>query len=145
MFSEHTPFISTTAGSVERDHFNEINVLFPAWWEALKFATNFFTSDGWIFYCSAWILGRKAVGHQAFSEEVRELHVYSDFSLYQLEGEVTAKIQIPTAQIQKAEEWKLSAVQAALASGSLPSASQTITNVRFIDPSTYSNVRAVLL
>jgi hypothetical protein len=144
VFSEHTPFISTTAGSVERDRFNEINVLFPAWWEALKFATNFFMSDGWIFYCSAWILGRKAVGHQAFSEEVRELHVYSDFSLYQLEGEVTAKIQIPTAQIQKAEEWKLSNVQAALASGSLPTASQTITNGRFIDPSTYSNVRAVL-
>ena len=84
------------------------------------------------------------MGHQAFSEEVRELHVYSDFSLYQLEGEVTAKIQIPTAQIQKAEEWKLGDVQVALANGSLPTASQTITNGRFIDPSTYSNVRAVL-
>jgi len=103
------------------------------------------TSDGWIFYCSAWILGRKAVGHQAFSEELRELHVYSDFSLYQVEGEVTAKIQIPPAQIQKAEEWKLSEVQAALVSGSLPTAYQTVTNDRFIDPSTYSNVRAALL
>ena len=70
-FSKHTPFISATAGSVERDVFNQINTLYPAWWEALKFATNFWTSDGWIFYCSAWILGRKAIGHQAFSEELR--------------------------------------------------------------------------
>ena len=143
-FSRHTPFISTTAGSVERDDFNQINTLYPAWWEALKFATNFWTSDGWIFYCSAWILGRKAIGHQAFSEELRELHVYSDFSLYQLEGEITAKIQIPTVQIQKAEEWKLSDVQAALASGSIPTADRTIMNDRFIDPSSYSNVRAAL-
>ena len=143
-FSKHTPFISATAGSVERDVFNQINTLYPAWWEALKFATNFWTSDGWIFYCSAWILGRKAIGHQAFSEELRELHVYSDFSLYQLEGEITAKIQIPTTQIQRAEEWKLSDIQSAFASGSLPIAHQTITNDCFIDPSTYSNVRAVL-
>ena len=143
-FSRHTPFISTTAGSVERDGFNQINILCPAWWEALKFATNFWTSDGWIFYCSAWILGRKAIGHQAFSEELRELHVYSDFSLYQLEGEITAKIQIPTVQIQKAEQWKLSDVQAALASGNLPTACQTIMNDLFIDPSTYNNVRAAM-
>ena len=143
-FRKHTPFISTTAGSIERDAFNEINILYPAWWEALKFATNFWKTDGWIFYCSAWILGRKAIGHQAFSEELRELHVYSDFSLFQLEGEITAKIQIPTAQIQRAEEWRLSDVQAALENGDIPSAFQTKLNSRFIDPSTYSNVRAAL-
>jgi len=143
-FSIHTPFISTTAGSVERDGFNQLNTLYPAWWEALRFATKFWTSDGWIFYCSAWILGRKAIGHQAFSEELRELHVYNEFSLYQPEGEITAKVQIPTAQIQKAEEWKLTDVQGALAIGSLPTPCRTIMNDRFIDPSTYSNVRAAL-
>jgi hypothetical protein len=79
VFSEHTPFIFTTAGSVERDRFNEINVLFPWWWEALKFATNYFMSDERIVYCGAWILARKTVGHHAFYEEVRELRVYSDF------------------------------------------------------------------
>lgn len=143
-FSKHTPFISTTAGSVERDAFNRVNTLYPAWWEALKFATNFWTSDGWIFYCSVWILGRRAIGHKAFSEEVRELHIYSDFSPYQLEGEITAKIEIPTVQIQKAEEWKLNDLQSAFAAGCLPTASRTIVNDRFIDPSTYSNVRAAL-
>jgi hypothetical protein len=143
-FSKHTPFISATAGSVERDSFNQVNTLYPAWWEALKFATNFWTSDGWIFYCSAWTLGRKAVGHQAFSEEIRELHVYNGFSLYQLEGEITAKIQIPTTQIQKAEEWSLSDIQNALAIGNLPTPCQTMINDRFIDPSSYCNVRAAL-
>jgi hypothetical protein len=59
-FKEHTPFISTTAGSVERDAFNETNTLYPAWWQALRFATNFWTTDGWVFYCYAWILGRRA-------------------------------------------------------------------------------------
>jgi hypothetical protein len=144
-FKEHTPFISTTAGSVERDAFNETNTLYPAWWEALRFATNFWTTDGWVFYCYAWILGRKTIEHQALSEELRELHVYTDFSLYQLEGEITAKIQIPTTQIQKAEEWKLSEILTALSNGILPTPSQTKHNDSFFsDPSTYNNVRPVL-
>jgi hypothetical protein len=143
-FSKHTPFISTTAGSVERDAFNQINNLYPAWWEALRFATSFWTTDGWIFYCSAWILGRKAIGHRAFSEELRELHVYSNFSLFQLEGEITAKIGIPTAQIEKAEEWRLGDIQAAIAGGYIPMPARTIMNGHFIDPSTYSNVRSAL-
>jgi hypothetical protein len=143
-FREHTPFISTTAGSVERDAFDQTNTLYPAWWEALRFATNFWTTDGWIFYCYVWILGRKAIGHQAFAEELRELHVYSDFSLFQLEGEITAKIQIPTAQIQKAQEWRLSDIQIALNNGNLPTPFQTKINDRFSDPSTYNNVRPAL-
>jgi hypothetical protein len=144
-FKEHTPFISTTAGSVERDAFNQTNTLYPAWWEALRFATNFWTTDGWVFYCYAWILGRKAFEHQAFSEELRELHIYTDFSLYQLEGEITSKIQIPTTQIEKAEEWRLSDIQTAINSGTLPTPFRTIPNASFFsDPSTYNNVRAVL-
>ena len=37
-FRLHTPFISTTAGTVERDTFNDTNVLNPAWKEALPSA-----------------------------------------------------------------------------------------------------------
>ena len=144
-FKEHTPFISTTAGSVERDAFNRTNTLYPAWWEALRFATNFWTTDGWIFYCYAWIFGKKTFEHRAFSEELRELHIYSDFSLYQLEGEITAKIQIPTAQIEKAEQWRLSDILTAVSNGNLPTPVQTKFNDDFFsDPSTYNNVRSVL-
>lgn len=144
-FKEHTPFISTTAGSVVRDAFNSVNHLQPAWWQALLFATDFWKTDGWVFYCSAWILGRNAIGHQAFAEELRELHVYSNFSPFQPEGEITAKIQIPMAQIQRAEEWKLADVQAALALGNLPMPTRTLVNPRFIDPANYSNVRSALV
>lgn len=143
-FKLHTPFISTTAGSVVRDAFHSVNHLQPAWWQALLFATGFWKSDGWIFYCSVWILGRKAVGHQAFAEEFRDLHVYSDFSPFQPEGEITAKIQIPMTQIQRAEEWKLADVQAALSLGNLPVPTRTFVNPRFIDPANYSNVRSAL-
>ena len=40
-FKEHTPFVSTTAGSVVRDAFYSVNHLQPAWWQALVFATDF--------------------------------------------------------------------------------------------------------
>jgi hypothetical protein len=144
-FKKHTPFISTTAGSVVRDAFNSINYLQPAWWQALLFATDFWKADGWIFYCSVWILGRKAIGHQAFAEELRELHVYTSFSPFQPEGEITAKIQIPTTQIQRAEEWKLADVQAALALGGLPVPTRTLVNPRYINPINYTNVRPALI
>lgn len=144
-FKKHTPFISTTAGSVLRDGFKNVNHLQPAWWEALRFATDFWQADGWIFYCSAWVLGTKVLGHQAFAEEIRELHVYTKFSPFQPEGEITAKIHIPMAQIQRAEEWKLSDVQAALASGNIPLPARTLVNPRFIEPDIYSNVRSALV
>src|SRR5215467_13427895 len=50
-FCRHTPFISTTAGSVERDNVYQTNTLTPAWKEALRFATAHWTTDGYLFYC----------------------------------------------------------------------------------------------
>lgn len=48
-FGRHTPFIATTAGTLERDRFAETNVLHSAWEEALRFATDSWTSDGCLF------------------------------------------------------------------------------------------------
>jgi hypothetical protein len=39
------------------------------------------------------------------SESVRELNVYRRWSPYQLEGEITAKVHIPSNQIQRVEWW----------------------------------------
>src|SRR5437879_713780 len=47
-FSLETPFISTTAGTVERDAFQQTNLLNPAWVEALRFASNLWTRDGYL-------------------------------------------------------------------------------------------------
>jgi len=70
-FGLHTPFISTTAGTVERDTFSRTNVMNPAWVEALRFATDSWTVDGYLFYCYLLIIGRPVVAHQAFAEELR--------------------------------------------------------------------------
>lgn len=104
-FRRHTPFISTTAGTVERDTVTSTNMLTPAWQVALRFATDGWRTDGYLFYCYLLISCKRCIGHEAFSEELRELNIYTGFSLYQPEGEITAKKIIPPSQIEKAEFW----------------------------------------
>jgi hypothetical protein len=145
-FRLHTPFISATAGTVERDTFNETNVMNPAWKEALPFATDSLTADGYLFYCYLLIIGRQAVAHQAFAEELRELNIYPGFSLNQPEGEITAKIIIPPAQIEKAEFWSADDALRATDSGMLPAPdpSRILHNPLFVPPEDYNNVRDFL-
>lgn len=145
-FSWHTPFISTTAGTVERFISTSTNVITPAWIEALDFATSSFTVDGYIFYCYLWVVGRQTVKHQALSEELRELNVYTGFSPFQPEGEITAKINIPPAQIERAEFWSASDAFDAVQNDVLPASdpARTIVNPLFVDPACYNNVRLAL-
>lgn len=145
-FGRHTPFISTTAGTVERDTFALTNILNPAWLQALYFATDFLTVDGYIFYCYVYIIGKQAVSIEAFAEELRELNIYPGFSPYQPEGEITAKIIIPPAQIERAEFWSASDALQATSKGMLPAAdsSRTLTNPLFVSPENYNNVRDFL-
>jgi len=145
-FSWHTPFISTTAGTVERFISTSTNVTTPAWIEALDFATSSFTADGYIFYCYLWVVGRQTVKHQALSEELRELNVYTGFSPVQPEGEITAKVIIPPVQIERAEFWSASDAFDAVKNELLPAADpvQTIVNPLFVDPAYYNNVRLAL-
>ena len=105
-FSKTTPFISTTAGSVERKVFWRKNTINRAQLQALLFATNGWTTNGWLFYCYLFTLDKPSVELQQFSEPHRELHIYTTFSTYQPEGEITAKISIPTVQISHAELWE---------------------------------------
>jgi hypothetical protein len=144
-FCLHTPFISTTAGTVERDTALQTNLLTSAWEIALRFATDFWKTDGYLFYCYLLIIGKRAVGHEAFAEELRELSVYTAYSPYQPEGEMLAKVIIPPAQIEKAEFWTRQAAFAASRNGTLPKATQTLPNPLFLPPSEYSNVRNLLL
>src|SRR5258708_6903577 len=145
-FRRHTPFISTTAGTVERNTFNHTNVMNPAWKEALAFATDFWTTDGYLFYCYLLLIGRRAVAHQAFAEELRELNIYTGFSPYQPEGEITAKIVIPPAQIEKAEFWSRDQAFHAIQNAEMPVADPTrvLQNSLFVQPADYCNIRDVL-
>lgn len=144
-FWRHTPFISTTAGSVERDTVSATNILTPAWETALRFATNQWTTDGYLFYCYLLVSGKRTVAHEAFSEEIRELNIYNGFSPYQPEGEIAAKIIIPPTQIERTEFWSLDTILESVRNGNLPSANDVILNQLFIDPQRYCNVRDLLL
>lgn len=143
-FYLRTPFISTTAGTVERDAFFQTNILQPAWVEALRFATDGWSRDGYLFYCYVFIVGKKSVGHQLFSEEIRELNVYTGFSPFQPEGEIAAKIVIPPAQIEKAEYWRIDRLFEDLEDGQVPSPERIFENPLFLRPEDYNNVRDVL-
>lgn len=143
-FSRNTPFISTTAGTVARDTANRTNTLTPAWKTALYFATDRWTKDGWLFYCYLFLIGKPAPLIEAFSEELRELNVYTGFSPFYLEGEITAKLVIPTAQIERADFWSLSDARSSMANGSLPAPARSRVNPHFVKPEDYNNLRRLL-
>jgi hypothetical protein len=143
-FSVNTPFISTTAGTVARDTVNRTNTLTPAWKTALYFATDHWRIDGWLFYCHLFLIGKPAVEVEAFSEELRELNIYTAFSPFYVEGEITAKIVIPTVQIERADYWSLSDAKSAVATGKLPAASRSRNNPHYKSADSYNNLRKLL-
>ena len=144
-FFKHTPFISVTAGTVERDVAARSNIVNPASEIALAFATDFGSTSGWVFHCYVFILGRKAIAHAAFAEEIRELNIYTGFSPFQPEGEITAKISIPPAQIEKCECFDAASVKTSLAAGNLPVPSKpAIHNALYQAPEDISNIRDFL-
>lgn len=144
-FGLNTPFISTTAGTVERDVANRTNTITPAWKVGLYFATNRWKTDGWLFYCHLFLIGRRATALEAFSEELRELNIYTGFSPVHPEGEITAKLVIPTAQIERAEFWSLSDARTAWNNGRLPVPARTRINKNYVNAADYSNVRGFLV
>lgn len=143
-FRHHTPFISTTAGTIERRKGR--NETWRAFEMALRFATDGFKMDGYLFYCDLFVIGRPAVELQAFSEELRELNVRPRYSGYQIEGEILAKILIPPAQIERADFFDVTNLNKALSAGTLPvpDPTRSMTNKLYVSPTRYSNVRAVI-
>ncbi len=135
-FCEGTPFISLSAGSVERSTFLQTNITHPAHMTALDFATNGGATDGYLFYCWVVVGLRPAVEVENVAEEVRELNTYRRYSPYQTEGEITAKIIIPSNQIQRCEKYSLSP------SGGLRLCTGwPYYNSKFDDPINISNIR----
>jgi hypothetical protein len=142
LFQYHTPFISTTAGTVERRKGQ--NVRRKAFEIALKFATDGLTVNGWLFYCDLFVLGRPTVELPVFSDELRELNVHTRYSVHQTEGEIVAKILIPPTQIEQAHFFDVSDVKDALNKGEIPSPNDTLSNTLYVNPSLYNNVRGFI-
>jgi hypothetical protein len=144
-FGRHTPFISTTAGTVERDVALSRNFHIPAWQVALEFATGGWRQNGCLFYCYLFVLGRPSIPHQVFSEELRELNIFTSFSLFQPEGEITAKIIIPPAQIERFEFYDIQTVHRDRQVGRRPRPIAGAFNSRFFaPPEDISNIRDIL-
>lgn len=102
----NTPFISLAAGCIERDVFYRTNRIHPAIRTALSFATDWGNGSGYLYFLWVIVGLTGAVPVQQVAEEVRNLNVYRSWSPYQLEGEVTAKVHIPSLQIQRVECWE---------------------------------------
>jgi hypothetical protein len=101
-----TPFLSLSAGCVSRDMLLKTNVLHRARRTALAFGTEQGRTSGWLFTCYVLVSVNRAVGVPAVSEEIRELHHNRRYSPYYTEGEITAKINVPSTQILCAERWE---------------------------------------
>lgn len=143
-FGKHTPYISTTSGTVERDAWLYRNWRKPAFMTALRFATDNFATGGVIFYGYLFVLGKQTIPLQHFAEEVRELHVYTGFLPYHDEGEIVAKIHIPSVNLEKFEEYDGAAALRQLQSGVRPSPTAIVKNPSFAKPEEFSNIREVI-
>lgn len=105
VFRNDTPFISLASGAVERDRIARTNFVYSAIDTALLFATEGWAHPGALFYCWAPTALNKAVELRAIAEPVRDLLTYRTWSPYQLEGELAAKVHIPSNQIERVEWW----------------------------------------
>ncbi|HYH78733.1 MAG TPA: hypothetical protein VEX86_03030 [Longimicrobium sp.] len=144
-FGDNSPFISTTAGTVERDAWNQRNLLFPPLITALRFATDDFAGDGHLFYAYVFVLGKKSVELEGFAEETRDLHVYSGFQLYHPEGELAAKVSIPPQQVERWERYHGPLVLDDLRAGQVPRPVFRSDNPHYQRPERFHNLRPLMV
>jgi hypothetical protein len=102
---DQTAFISLSAGCVEREAFLGTNLALPARVTALDFATHQAEIAGYLYVCWVIVAMNPAADVEGLAEEVRELSTYRRYSEYHREGEVTAKLCVPSNQINYWEKW----------------------------------------
>jgi hypothetical protein len=134
-----TPFISLTAGTVERLPGLATNRPRRALDTALWFGSGFGTSDtAYVFVCWVIVGPRPAPGVASMAEEVRDLNQYRSYSAFQTEGEVLAKISVPDNQIRGYERWQRQGTPGVW----IRTGSQR--NRRFVEPEVLTNVRELI-
>jgi hypothetical protein len=137
-----TPFISTTAGTVEVNVADATYDAFPPEYTALRFATRNFTQTGYLVYAYVFLLGRKSIELEEFAEEVRDVNLYTTFYEWHHEGEIVAKVHIPARRIEKIERYSHHDFEHALDNGRVPAADATFSAPHiYRDPLSYVNLR----
>lgn len=138
-FSLNSPFISLSAGTVERDTVAKTNFVRRARRTALWFGTQFGQSPvAYLYTCWVVVAPRQAVEIEGIAEEIRDLNTYRRYSAYQTEGEITAKVNVPDNHIQSCEKWEMLAGTKTLARR------WTYPNPRFTSPERLSNLRELI-
>jgi len=97
------------------------------------FATEDWKRPGALFYLWVPTGYNRAVSLSAVAEPVRDLNIYQRWSPYQLEGEITAKVNIPANQIEKVEWWD--------GNHSKTMPKLVWPNLDYVDPAPLSNIR----
>ena len=140
-----TPFISLTAGvrlRSSRARGYGSNYVVSAQRTALQYATQGFTSNGHVFAGWVPILPHSDVALEGFAEDVRDLDTYSPFRRFHRQGEVTAKVHVPMAQLAWVERWDLKAAKTP--GGKRAVLSNHWDNPRFVVPEGHAAIRDVL-
>jgi hypothetical protein len=111
----------------------------------LSFATSGLQQPGYIFYGYVITLGRKAIPFQEYAEETRELNIYTSYLRFHEEGELVAKIQIPSHRLERVVRWD-SNMLTQLESGVKPTPAPPYpkVNSNYTPPEQYSNIRELL-
>lgn len=138
-FGELTPFISLSAGVVERDQAAQTNNVHRAQRTALRFGSRF-GRDNTAYLVICWLVVglRESVEIEGVAEEVRDLNTYRRYSAFQTEGEIVAKVIVPDNQIKSCQKWKRDHPKQPFR------LSHTYENPRFTQPDRLSNIRGLL-
>lgn len=94
-----TPYLSLSAGQVVPDGLGG-SVTLPALDTALDFATLGGQVAGYVFRLWTLVSTRSAPDMEGVSEDVRDLTLYRQFSVFHHEGEIAAKLRVPGNQIE---------------------------------------------
>lgn len=139
LFEEVTPFISLSAGMVERDAAAKANFIHRARYTALWFGTDFGRGDtAYLYPCWLVVAPRASVEIESVAEEVRDLNSYRSYSEFQTEGEIVAKVIVPDNQIRSCEKWEWDRPNTRFVRRWVH------LNVRFTQPEQLTNVRELI-
>lgn len=94
-----SPYISLSAGVVLPDTALGSRK-FPAWRSAIDFATEWGRSSGYVYRVWTIVTPQPSPEIMNVSDEIRNLNLFDAAWKYQKQGEITAKLVIPPAQIE---------------------------------------------